>query len=244
MAGSKRKRRSAPGSRFAEKEAESSAEGRTPRLPRSVSRPRDGGVRRDLIAAALELMTTSGSGGLSLREIARKAGVSSAAPYRHFANKEELLAAVAEQGFRTLAQRVAENTDGDGDQGLREFESIAIAYVEFAAENPVHFRVMFGPEIQDIDRHPALRDVRDTTAGLFREGVAKVLEGPGGDGFLLDVDDFTLTVWSLVHGLAALVVDDHIRDLGRPAQEPGDLVRAVTGMIQSLAARRGDDTKS
>ena len=76
--------------------------------PRSEVRPRGGGLRRDLIDAARELVEASGTQGLSLREIARRTDVSHSAPYRHFADKEELLAAVAEQGFRSLTERVIE----------------------------------------------------------------------------------------------------------------------------------------
>ena len=224
--------------------AHSDGQGAGPRespsgVPRSVARPRDGGLRRDLIAAALELVETAGTQGLSLREIARKAGVSHAAPYRHFANKEELLAAVAEQGFRTLAQRVVEQEAAAPQEVLARFEAIAIAYVEFAAENPAHFRVMFSPEIADIAKHPSLQEVRDSTAGLLRSGVAEVLAGTGAIGSKVDVDDFTLLAWSLVHGLASLVVDGHVRDLGQSPDDPGKLVRNLTGLIETLAGEVG-----
>ena len=82
--------------------------------PRSEVRPHDGGLRRDLIAAALELVEASGTRGLSWREVARRADVSHSAPYRHFANKEELLAAVAEQGFCSLTARMIEQMEQQG----------------------------------------------------------------------------------------------------------------------------------
>jgi AcrR family transcriptional regulator len=180
------------------------------------------------------LVEASGTRGLSLREIARRADVSHSAPYRHFADKEELLAAVAEQGFRSLTERVIEQVAGAPDEVSKRFEAIAVAYVEFAAENPAHFRVMFGPDVPDIDKHPALREAHDVTDGLFRTGVAEVLEETGKIGVEVDADHFTLMAWSLVHGLASLTVDGRVGDLGKAAVAPGESVRAMTSLVEAL----------
>jgi len=202
--------------------------------PRSEVRPHDGGLRRDLIDAALELVEASGTRGLSWREIARRADVSQTAPYRHFENKEELLAAVAEQGFRSLTERmIAQMAGAPGDVSKR-LEAMAIAYVEFAAENPAHFRVMFGRDVPDINKHAELREAHDVTNGLFRTGVAQVLQEAGKFGVTLDADHFTLLAWSLVHGLAFLTVDGRVGDVGKPAVNPGDHVRGMTSLIKAF----------
>jgi AcrR family transcriptional regulator len=174
---------------------------------------------------------------LSLREIARRAGVSHSAPYRHFADKEELLAAVAEQGFRSLTERMVEQVAAAPDDVLKRFEAIAIAYVEFAAENPAHFRVMFGPDVPDIDKHSALREARDVTDRLFRTGVAQVLQETGKIGVEVDADDFTLLAWSLVHGLASLTIDGRVGDVRTAAVDPGESVRGMTELISAFAGR-------
>jgi AcrR family transcriptional regulator len=170
-----------------------------------------------------------------LREIARRADVSHSAPYRHFADKEELLAAVAEQGFRSLSERMIEQTATAPGDVLKRFEAIAIAYVEFAANNPAHFRVMFGPDVPDIDKHAALREAHDVTDGLFRTGVAQVLEETGKIGVAVDVDHFTLLAWSVVHGLACLTVDGRVGDVGTAAVDPGEHVRGMTSLIKTFA---------
>jgi len=202
--------------------------------PRSEVRPHDGGLRRDLINAALELVEASGTRGLSWREIARRADVSHSAPYRHFANKEELLAAVAEQGFRSLTERMVEEMAAAPDDVAKRLEAMAIAYVEFAAENPAHFRVMFGRDVPDINKHSALREAHDVTDGLFRAGVAQVLEKAGKIGMAVDADHFTLMAWSLVHGLASLTVDGRVGDVGQAAVDPGEHVRSMTGLVKTF----------
>lgn len=202
--------------------------------PRSEVRPHDGGLRRDLIAAALELVEASGTRGLSWREVARRADVSHSAPYRHFANKEELLAAVAEQGFCSLTARMIEHMAAARGDVSKRLEAMAIAYVEFAAENPAHFRVMFGRDVPDINKHSALREAYDVTNGLFRTGVAQVLEETGKIGMKLDADHFTLMAWSLVHGLASLTVDGRVGDVGEAEADPGEHVRSMTSLIKTF----------
>ncbi len=202
--------------------------------PRSEVRPHDGGLRRDLIDAALELVEASGTRGLSWREIARRADVSHSAPYRHFANKEELLAAVAEQGFCSLTERMVAQMDAAPDDVAKRLEAMAIAYVEFAAENPAHFRVMFGRDVPDINKYAALREAHENTNGLFRAGVAGVLEKAGKAGMAVNADSFSLMAWSLVHGLASLTVDGRACDVGEAGVDPGEQVRSMTALIKTL----------
>jgi AcrR family transcriptional regulator len=216
--------------------ASGKARARAPKrsAPRGEASQQDGGLRSELIAAALELVEVSGTRGLSWREIARRARVSHSAPYRHFANKEELLAAVAEQGFRSLEERMLEEMAGAPDDVSKRLEAMAIAYVEFAAENPSHFRVMFGRDVPDISKHASLREAHDITDGLFREGVAQVLEEAGNIGTVVDVDHVALMAWSLIHGLASLTVDGRVADVDRAAADPAEHVRSMTNLVKTL----------
>jgi len=176
----------------------------------------------------------SGTRGLSWREIARRADVSHSAPYRHFANKEELLAAVAEQGFRSLAERMTQEMAEVPDDEAQRLEALAIAYVKFAAENPAHFRVMFGHDVPDINKHAALREAYGATNALFHTGVARVLEKAGQIGVVVDAEHFTLMAWSLVHGLASLIVDGRVGDVGAAALDPGEHVSSMTNLIKTF----------
>jgi len=236
---SRKKARRRPGTARGAARAAGEARPRKPKgaAARTRGLPRDGGLRRDLIDAALELVEASGTRGLGWREIARRAGVSHSAAYRHFENKEALLAAVAEEGFHRLTERMVEQVAEARDDVASRFEGMAVAYVEFAAESPARFRVMFGRDIPDINKHPALREAHDFTDGLFRAGVAQVLENVGKGGMTVDIDAFTLMAWSLVHGLASLIVDGRVGDVSEAAVDPGDRVRAMTDLIKTFAQR-------
>lgn len=89
------------------------------------------------------------------------------APYRHFADKQALLAAVAEEGFRAMTDAMRRATAAHADDPLGRLRALGLAYVAFATSHPSHFRVMFGREIPDRSAHPSLRDVASETFGLL-----------------------------------------------------------------------------
>src|ERR1700758_5049161 len=95
-----------------------------------------GDLRHALIQAGLEILSAGGAATLDLRKVARKAGVSHAAPYRHFADKQALVAAINEEGFRQLAERIQSTVREAPDETFEQLQAIAIAYVQFAREHP------------------------------------------------------------------------------------------------------------
>jgi AcrR family transcriptional regulator len=118
--------------------------GRSTRAARKPHRPcHHGNLRRGLLDEALATIRAEGVGGLTLREIGARLGVSRTALYRHFADKRALLTAVATEGFRTLRQQLVTAREGGG-RGGAAFESMGVASVRFAVANPSHDRVMFG----------------------------------------------------------------------------------------------------
>lgn len=169
-----------------------------------------GDLRRALLDASLALISEEGFGALSLREVARRAGVTHAAPYRHFADKEALLAAVAEEGFRAMTARMKERMALEKTpEG--SLESCGVAYVLFAMENPSHFRVMFGPHFSHPPELSASGDEANSFGLLLgaiaecqRAGVVRAGESRR----------IALTCWSLVHGLASLLVDGQLTSAG------------------------------
>ncbi len=176
------------------------------------SRPyHHGDLRQTVLAAAVEAITESGPTALSLRDLARRAGVSHAAPAHHFGDKAGLLTAVAVQGHQLLGEAL------DAAARTGEFAEVGVAYVLFAARHPGHFAVMFRPDLHRTD-DPPLVAARARTTALLREG-ARARFGTS-DRLR------ALTAWSLVHGLATLVRD------GAVVPEPGSdleaLARAVT----------------
>jgi len=182
-----------------------------------------GNLREAILQAALRLVETVGPGGITLRATARLAGVSQAAPYRHFASKEALLAAVAEEGFRALTAMQRDRARHQGDP-IERFQALGLAYIGFASSHPSHFRVMFAPEVADKVAYPTLAKAAAEAFGLLVDVIAecqragKVKEG--------DPKELALAAWSVVHGLSALVVDRQLSELYPMKME--EMARSVT----------------
>ncbi|GAB3734246.1 TetR/AcrR family transcriptional regulator [Nocardiopsis nanhaiensis] len=155
-----------------------------------------GDLRAACLRAARELLEESGGSGLSLRAVARRAGVSAAAPYRHYSDRDELISAVAGEGYRELAGYLA--AAHPDPRTLDDLTEIAAAYVRFAIERPALFRVMFA-EPCDPDNEERVQ----ATAAIW-EYVTGIAEKafPGAD-----TDTLATAVWALVHGLAFLHLD-------------------------------------
>ena len=159
--------------------------------------------RDRIVSASTELIEEQGLAALSMREVARRAGVSHQAPYYYFADREAILGAIAEQGFRTLGEYVQRSVvEGDGVHAA--IVAAGRAYLEFALAHPAHFRVMFRPELVLTERHPNVsgEGVRacDTFYQIVRQAVGAGLPA-------LSLDALFLLCWSVVHGLACLVLD-------------------------------------
>src|SRR5215210_6276799 len=172
-----------------------------------------GDLRRALVDAAVPLLRTGGAEALTLRAVARDAGVSQTAPYRHFADRAALVAAVADDGFRrlhtrlTAAARAPGRTTGRVQHTARGgLQAIALAYVRFALEHPEEYRVMFGREVAAAPASEG--SARQEVFALLRGGIATLqTQGLVRDG---DPGIIALSAWSLVHGLAMLALDGQL----------------------------------
>lgn len=161
-----------------------------------------GNLREALLAAALDILATDGIDGLSLRSLARATGVTQAAPYSHFRDKDELLAAVAETGFQRLALGMAEAAAG-AKAVQEKIEKLACAYARFAVENKPLFGIMFGRELADMKRFPTLAMTAGKSYALISAALSQRTAAQGGE----DARFLTTAVWSLCHGLTMLIVD-------------------------------------
>ncbi len=196
----------------------------------SQSKPRyhHGDLRRALIDASLALIAEEGFGALTLREVARRAGVTHAAPYRHFADKEALLAAVAEEGFRTMAEQMRERMVQEMAPNER-LNACGVAYVLFAVRNPSHFRVMFGPHFTRQGQHEGLKMEGEHAFGLL---VQSLVQGQQA-GVLREGEPMPLALmaWSVVHGLASLLVDGVLERTGNAPVDPEQLALFQTRLL-------------
>jgi AcrR family transcriptional regulator len=168
-----------------------------------------GDLRRALVSAGLDLTTERPLEDFSLREVARRAGVSTAAPYWHFPDRNALLAAIAAECAARWLQAMRDAVDGlRPDEPLRRLQATGIAHVRFAVENPAHFRVMEMPGIRA--RMP--QDVRDEVARFYEEEGARLVEAQH-QGLLapMSLELLKLSTRSLVNGLAYLMISDDLQ---------------------------------
>lgn len=167
-----------------------------------------GDLKNALLAAASGLLAQRGAESVSLREISQAAGVSHAAAYRHYADKQALLADLAEAGFRDLAGIHRRVTAASRGGPLEQLKACGRAYVEFGVRQPHLLQLMFGGVIADWEAHAGLVEasgqLAETLAGIVANGQAS------GDIRAGDLADLTLSAWSLVHGLALLIVGRRI----------------------------------
>ncbi|GIG57283.1 TetR family transcriptional regulator [Longispora fulva] len=150
-----------------------------------------GDLRRTLLATAAEVIAETGPAALSLRDLARRAGVSHAAPAHHFGDKQGLLTALATEGYELLAEAL---TAAEGD-----ILDAGVAYIRFATEHPAHFEVMFHPALY---REDEIGAARERSAAALSAGLAsRPKEDLGPDPELTG-----MAAWSLVHGFATLAL--------------------------------------
>ncbi len=199
---------------------------RPARTLRRVRRKRSyhhGDLRRALLDAALALLARDGVSALTLREVARRAGVSHAAPAHHFGDLRGLLRALADESFEALRAHMLSAIEGarDASDALRRS---GIAYVEFAVVNPSRFRAMFHPAIGDGGGRSSAAEAAAyevLLAGIRGANATRALE-PEQAALL------ALSAWAPVHGLAALAVDRQLAGKGLATTDPVKLAELLT----------------
>lgn len=198
-----------------------------------------GDLRRALLDASIALIAESGVEALSLREVAQRIGVSSAAPYHHFGSKAQLLGAIAASGFVGLgdAMETAIAALKDPEEPLLRLEAIGNAYVAFAVRHPTEFRLMFRPSMVSAKDLPADCDPsRGFTQLLDAVGRVTRALSPG----LIPPEGLVLTAWSVVHGAAELLLEGPLGQIDHPLRvherDVGPLVvRTLTTLLRSAS---------
>lgn len=206
-----------------------------------------GDLRRTLLEASIELISERGLDALSLREVARRAGVSPAAPYHHFPTREQLLVALAIDGFGMLGQAMQSANDAAASGGaIARLVVIGEAYVRFALDHPAHFRLMFRPSLVARDALPE-GGAPGQSFRLLLDVVSEVLaDARVGKG--IDQRGLTLMAWSIVHGAAELLLDgplaNGLAEMDVKASDvPGIVTRALGGLLAALSAPSPERTR-
>jgi AcrR family transcriptional regulator len=199
-----------------------------------------GNLREALIAAALDLIASKGPGGFTFAEAARSAGVSPAAPYRHFRDRDALLADVARQGFDRFESFLATAWNEGRPDTFTALSNVGRAYLAFARSEPAYYSAMFEAGLP-LNAHPDLRQAGDNAFAIVRrasEALCETLPRDGRPPALM----VALHIWSMAHGIASLFARG---DAGRRKlpMSPEDLLEAaVLIYLQGLGIRMESDT--
>ncbi|SFI44272.1 DNA-binding transcriptional regulator, AcrR family [Amycolatopsis regifaucium] len=172
-----------------------------------------GDLRRAVLDAAIAAITEHGPAGVSLRDLARRAGVSHAGPVHHFGDKAGVLTALAAEGFGLLADALAA-----AEERTRDFVEVGVTYVRFAIKHRAHFEVMFRPELHRED-DVALVAARDRAGDLLTSGASSV-----SDDAMAGV-----AAWSLMHGFANLWLTGALR--AEHLEDPDTAARAIARIL-------------
>jgi AcrR family transcriptional regulator len=188
-----------------------------------------GDVRRLVLDAALDIITSSGAESLSMREVARRAGVSHQAPYHYFGDRSGIFAAISEEGFSALAgafRDVQESTISAAKAGF-------IAYLDFARSHVGHFRVMFRQDICGVQENEGTAIAASSAFDELLQMVARTI------GSSVDpkaAHTFAFTMWSHAHGLATLVIDGPLPQKLLPGVSLDDQIDAVINLCSHMVA--------
>lgn len=167
-----------------------------------------GDLPRALVVAALELIERKGADALTLREVTSAVGVTHGAAYRHFEDKTALLAAIAEEGYRLLAQRLSETSRRLRTPRTR-LRAIACEYVAFALERPAHYRVMWGQRLNEDGRFESLEQAIEQVSNVL---IAEIVCGMKSGSFRRMLpQDAAILIWSFGHGFVDLVLRRRIK---------------------------------
>lgn len=174
----------------------------------AIKKYHHGDLKNALIQAGVEILSKEGVGGLSLRKVAQRAGVSHNAPYSHFPDKQALIAAISTEGFKKLYDEIDAAVSSYPNDPLRQLQEIAWSYVQFAMNNKDTFKIMFSGILEKEKNYPAFvkishqafRRVVDVVQACQEIGILRVASP----------EMMAVSVWAQVHGITSLMLEGQI----------------------------------
>jgi AcrR family transcriptional regulator len=189
-----------------------------------------GDLKNALIQAGIKILAEDGVGGLSLRKAARKAGVSHSAPYSHFTDKQNLIAAIASDGHKQIYERFAAIQARYADDPLRQFLSGAWSYIEFGLESPDHYKITFSGALQDEHNHSEFIEYSQRNMQVLRNMVAQCRDKEILDS-QIDLELQAVSLWGLLHGLVLLLIQGQLPGNLIQTTQPKEIVAAALQQV-------------
>ncbi|PUE26236.1 hypothetical protein B9Z39_10850 [Limnohabitans sp. JirII-29] len=201
-----------------------------------------GDLRRALVQTALKVIDQRGVDALTLKDLAVRTGVSPGAPYHHFADRSELLAAIAQEGFELLASAMRHASEAAVQTPAANLQALGCAYIMFAVSHRGHFKVMFRGDLHGKE-NAARAQAGERAFQLLCDAVQACQKAgavPKGNP-----EPWVLHAWATVHGLSTLLVDGSLKKTTIPADQLPQLITSLgTQMFRALAAESESKTRA
>jgi AcrR family transcriptional regulator len=172
---------------------------------------RRGVLREDCVTEALRIVEESGLQALSLREVARRLGVSHQSPYKHFPSRDHIVAEIARRAYDQFTSALEARPRSE-DAGA-DFRAMGLAYIDYALANPLPYRLLFGGPLPPGEHHPEMMTSARRAFELLRAGLLRLMTAMGASAEEVDVDTEALFVWATVHGVASLLLTESMAKL-------------------------------
>jgi len=198
-----------------------------------------GDLKNALIRAGIEILTQEGIGGLSLRKAARKAGVSHAAPYAHFADKQSLIAAIAAEGHRRIWERLTAVLTQYADNPARLLPKAAWAYVSFGLEFPDYYKVTFSGTLENEHIYPEFMEYSQRNIQLLKTFIEQCRSAGILQTEEIDSEIQAISLWGQLHGLVSLIIQGQIPSGMLSSVQPQDMLLVALRQVVHVPIDKG-----